>query len=79
MFDLFLFFSVLIVVGAMIAANIYYKTKTECKHDYGNWVQQETEHAYVQMRVCSKCNYAYVHQFRKMGSSDGQRNESSNS
>lgn len=76
--DLVIFFSVFIVVGGVIALSIYHKHKDDCMHEYGDWVQQETEHAYVQMRLCSKCNYAFVHQFRKMGEKDGQRTESSN-
>lgn len=37
-----------------------------CKHDYGNWEQEETDTAYVQMRACSKCGWVEISQFRKL-------------
>lgn len=78
MWDLFCFVFIPLTVVVTVIVMKMYQLKDECQHEYGDWTQQETEHAYVQMRICCKCNYAYVHQFRKMGSPDERSNESNN-
>ena len=66
MHDLVLFFSVLFVVIfiALVMAAIGLIGK--CRHRWSQWESSETEHAYVQKRMCTKCGYVSIEQFRKL-------------
>ena len=64
MMDVILFFSVPAILLA--GATLWRKFDNSCKHLWGNWIQEETEYAYVQHRACTHCGYTEREQFRKM-------------
>ena len=65
--DVVLFVSGIFFVGLLLIAIRFYELRHMCKHTWGLWIQSETDHAYVQQRLCSKCGVAETQQFRKMG------------
>ena len=38
----------------------------DCRHEWGDWMQDNEEFAYVQHRKCIKCHYVQTEQFRKI-------------
>ena len=65
--DVVLIGAVIFSVGLLVLAIRIYELRHMCNHTWGLWIQSETDHAYVQQRLCSKCGVAETQQFRKMG------------
>lgn len=65
MTDIMFYCSTLVIVGIVLILFRIYERWGECRHNWGNWVQNETEYAYVQQRICTKCGFAETHQFKK--------------
>ena len=63
---LFLTGPVLVICAVAVVA-IFEYFRTDCKHEYGDWQQWITDHAYVQQRECKKCKFIYTYQERKIG------------
>lgn len=38
----------------------------DCRHEWNDWQQEVTEHAYVQHKECLKCKYVFTTQLRKI-------------
>ena len=67
MSDIVLFVGLIFFVGMLFIAIRLYELRNECRHTWERWIQSETEYAYVQQRLCSKCGVAETRQFGKIG------------
>jgi hypothetical protein len=56
---------VIVLLGAIYT--VIDRRAEDCKHDYSDWHNFTTEHAYVQQKQCKKCQYVFTYQERKMG------------
>lgn len=66
MSDLFLLLGGVIgmlIIGAVV---VYVEKFGHCKHSWDKWIYHESEHAYVNQRICAKCGFTETNQFRKM-------------
>jgi hypothetical protein len=60
-----------VAIVVLIAISVWlFETRNECRHSWGGWDAKETEYAYVQERVCKKCGYHQITQFKKLKSKD---------
>jgi len=66
MCDMFLFFGTIFIIATFVAIGHYIERQGACKHEFSSWDLSETEHAYVQIRFCTKCGTREVTQFRKV-------------
>jgi len=68
MSDMFLFLTgPVLVICAVAVAAIWEHFRSECRHEYSDWHNFTTEHAYVQQKQCIKCQYVFTYQERKLG------------
>lgn len=65
MIDILYFSIAIIVVGIIAAVAHIHEKRGECDHQWSHWTPSETEWAYVQQRVCSKCGFVQTNQFKK--------------
>ena len=64
--DLLLFFGTIVGVIVIVLGLYALEKVSSCWHDWGYWVPEETDDAYVQWRSCTKCGYTQREQFRKL-------------
>ena len=55
-----------LIAGACAFAFLFAYFFNGCRHDWSEWQQEVTEHAYVQHKECIKCKYVFTTQLRKM-------------
>jgi len=56
-----------IVILVWVVCLMYEHYSVDCQHDYSDWHNFTTEHAYVQQKQCKKCQYLFTYQERKLG------------
>ena len=67
MSDLMFYCSAVVGIGILLVLVHLYERRGRCQHQWDRWVQSETDYAYVQQRICSKCGVAETEQFKKFG------------